>query len=91
MDSTGSYNYSHNLLPQLQRCPTLQASRSSYDHTIKMSKENKDLEDLVPVQTTDNGQMLDGRRHSIRDAVFGEVTESGPNYRNVSTPEYHRQ
>jgi hypothetical protein len=54
-----------------------------------MSKENKDIEDLAPVQTTGRGEMLDDRRASvalsIHDAVFGEVADHRPNYRNVSS------
>lgn len=52
-----------------------------------MSKEYKDVEDLRPVQTTDEGEVVVRRRGSAastHDAVFGEMTEHGPNYRNVS-------
>ncbi|OAL24452.1 hypothetical protein AYO20_10678 [Fonsecaea nubica] len=52
-----------------------------------MSKEYKGVEDLAPVQTTDKGEMVNVQRSastvSVHDAVFGEVTEEGPNYRNV--------
>ena len=35
----------------------------------------KQEEELTPVEST--------RRGSVTDAVFGEITEGGPNYRNV--------
>ncbi|KAK5311275.1 hypothetical protein LTR93_011780 [Exophiala xenobiotica] len=52
-----------------------------------MAEEYKDVEDLAPVRTTGEGEVLDGRRGSaasMHDTVFGEMTEHGPNYRNVS-------
>lgn len=41
--------------------------------------------DLEVGQTNSNEKYEPGRRRSIcEDAVFGEVVEGGPNYRNVS-------
>lgn len=48
-----------------------------------MSPEKKDG-DLTPVpsQTEQVGQIYESQEYS-HDAVFGELTEGGPNYRNV--------
>lgn len=40
--------------------------------------EQKQEESLAPISSR-----VDGQTYS-RDAVFGEITEDGPNYRNVS-------
>lgn len=42
----------------------------------------KEVEDLSPIETTHNGE-VETRRESVVDAVFGQISEDGPNYRNV--------
>jgi hypothetical protein len=54
-------------------------------------KEEKYLDRLESTQTQQEGTVEEsrfspnGRRTSITDAVFGEIQEGGPNYRNVRT------
>jgi len=49
------------------------------------SKDDKMFDSLAPVVTQQNGEIEDGRRTSITDAVFGQIREDGPNYRDVSS------
>lgn len=53
-----------------------------------MSPEKKD-HDLTPVpsQTEQVGQIYESQDYS-HDAVFGEITEDGPNYRSVRVSVY---
>jgi hypothetical protein len=54
-------------------------------------KEEKYLEHLHEATTHQEGVIEErrfsasGRRTSITDAVFGDIQEGGPNYRNVRT------
>ncbi|KAF4548475.1 Transmembrane amino acid transporter-like protein 10 [Elsinoe fawcettii] len=43
----------------------------------------KDSEKLAPVDSQKNGEMSDAPGYTMHDAVFGDLTESGPNYRAV--------
>lgn len=45
-----------------------------------MSVEKKQEEGALSPTTSNVGQITDAYAH---DAVFGEITEDGPNYRNV--------
>lgn len=49
------------------------------------SPEKKNEYDLEPQTTHRRGSVFStgGRRVSITDDVFGEITEEGPNYRDV--------
>ena len=49
------------------------------------SKITNDIEAPEPIihVPSQMGEILKGE-HTTHDAVFGEVTEDGPNYRNVS-------
>jgi len=61
-------------------------------------KEEKYLDHLTSTQTQQEGVIEEsrfsaiGRRISITDAVFGDIQEGGPNYRNVRIrfPCFHR-
>lgn len=52
-------------------------------------KDEKWLDHLETTQTRQEGQVEErrfsasGRRISITDAVFGDIVEGGPNYRDV--------
>jgi len=54
-------------------------------------KEDKYLDHLTATRTQQEGTIeerrfsANGRRVSITDAVFGDIQEGGPNYRNVRT------
>lgn len=45
-------------------------------------ENEKQADDLAPVETTHPGEVTD-RRVSVVDAVFGQISEDGPNYRDV--------
>lgn len=47
-----------------------------------MYKTEKDPEALAPVRSQVAGEVQDDTALA-HDAVFGEITEGGPNYRNV--------
>ncbi|KAJ9634192.1 hypothetical protein H2199_009076 [Coniosporium tulheliwenetii] len=47
-----------------------------------MSKTKEDVETLEPIPSQRQGQVEDDHAYA-HDAVFGEITEKGPNYRNV--------
>jgi hypothetical protein len=54
-----------------------------------MLNKPKDVKDQAAVQITETHESQVPRRRrgsdaSVHDAVFGEVTGRGPNYRNVS-------
>lgn len=57
-----------------------------------MYGEKKMGEDLAPVQTRAVGEMDDlPKIDDVRqDAVFGEISEDGPNYRDVRTQRLER-
>ncbi len=62
-------------------------------HDLEQAQsQHKNEYDLEPQQTQRRGSLLsvfsqrEGRRYSISDEVFGEITEKGPNYRDVSRP-----
>lgn len=42
----------------------------------------KDVDEIAPIETTHNGD-IETRQESVVDAVFGQISEDGPNYRNV--------
>lgn len=44
-----------------------------------MLSEKKQEEGLAPTMSHPQGEVIEGSH----DAVFGEITEDGPNYRNV--------
>jgi len=52
-------------------------------------KDDKYLENLTATQTQQEGTIEErhfgpsGRRTSITDAVFGDIQDGGPNYRDV--------
>jgi hypothetical protein len=48
-------------------------------------KKDEQYNDLEPQETRRRGSVFStsGRRMSISDEVFGEITENGPNYRDV--------
>lgn len=48
-------------------------------HSIRSEKE---VDEIAPVETTHNGD-IETRRESVVDAVFGQISKDGPNYRNV--------
>ena len=49
---------------------------------LKMSLPEKKQEEVLTPTHSNIGQVADSYSH---DAVFGEITEEGPNYRNVGT------
>ena len=56
-----------------------------------MSKTTVDVEKMDPASAApENGDYEIHRDRtgslSVNDAVFGQITEEGPNYRNVRTP-----
>lgn len=51
-----------------------------------MSEKLKD-EELAPVDSTNKPPYRSLSVVSTQDAVFGEITEAGPNYRNVRIPD----
>ncbi|KAF2098799.1 hypothetical protein NA57DRAFT_76037 [Rhizodiscina lignyota] len=56
-------------------------------HTFQVSDKaiKGDGNELGLVPTTKEGEVYDGSDTVARDAVFGEITEKGPNYRNLGT------
>ncbi|KAJ8114555.1 hypothetical protein OPT61_g3599 [Boeremia exigua] len=46
-------------------------------------KDVKDTEALAPISTSRSGEVEDTSQAVMHDAVFGDITEDGPNYRNV--------
>lgn len=56
-----------------------------HDLEQAQSPYKKDELDLEPQETHRRGSVFStsGRRMSISDEVFGEITEDGPNYRDV--------
>jgi hypothetical protein len=52
------------------------------------SKREGELHNIVDHSVSHASYDATGRRVSISDAVFGEITEEGPNYRDVCYPAY---
>lgn len=48
-----------------------------------MRNKNEQEEDLALVVSRRVGDVESLEKDTTRDAVFGEITEGGPNYRNV--------
>jgi hypothetical protein len=46
--------------------------------------------DLAPVATTNMGEVQDYPIKKETDAVFGEINEDGPNYKDVRPPPFPR-
>lgn len=59
-----------------------------HDLEQAQSPYKKDELDLEPQETHRRGSVFStsGRRMSISDEVFGEISEGGPNYRDVWFP-----
>lgn len=51
----------------------------------KMFEKGRDEEDLARVTSTTKTERTNSTPYYTQDAVFGEITEAGPNYRNVRT------
>lgn len=56
----------------------------SYSSSVIMESKSADLIDQNGVKITPS--QIEGGDNNAYDAVFGEITEDGPNYRNVSVP-----
>lgn len=76
--------YCHHRFPSISLGLPLFLFNSRPPLNVNMSSEKKDPEGLAPVasQPGQAGQVYDTQAYS-HDAVFGEITEDGPNYRSV--------
>lgn len=74
-------------IEQVQVCTLLFPPLSTFSYFIMISETAKpplDLENLGPMSSKVEGGIDNTSRPY--DPVFGEITEDGPNYRNVGLP-----
>lgn len=64
-----------------RNCPTLHKYNSKPEMSLPRDKKEPDPEALT--NTSSQIGEVQGLSVSAHDAVFGEITESGPNYRSV--------
>jgi hypothetical protein len=62
-------------------------SKNDLEQAQSPYKKDEHYNDLEPQETHRRGSVFStsGRRMSISDEVFGDITEGGPNYRDVSS------
>ncbi len=80
------YEHSHPAhCSQFLQCPSISLILTYHNPTTMYGEEKKPGDELAPVVTSSYGDVEDLSKPTREvDAVFGEINEDGPNYKDVS-------